>query len=624
VKKKIFIAAFILFLCSRVSAQSMAQIQLAVAAPDPAKAGEDITFQVLILNMDSSLWKKDDITCIAEIFSRDGKYLQKTESVKPAQDIASGSSALFLVPMRIPPSYSGRYQFRIMLYKKGENILTDVFRDFNVKAAVIKKKEKRVYLSGNIAYSFKDSQRLDWQSSLSANLLGRIYKKTLMFNSNVYSSQSDSFNLDTIYASVFSEKYKLSLGDVMPDFSPLSIYSLTGRGISAGYGKGKFSFSGCFLRTQLPSEGDSSSNGVYARYTGGVNARMKLPANFKLNISNVYTYDDKNSIEDPGPSLDLYKNSVISTLVEWEARRIKFSAECASSNKSIEDVSGVSKSSSAVAWTTGAKFAGKVFDAKIEYKKIDPDFLNLSSPGVYPDRIGYEGSLNLYPISIVRVNYSQQYSHDNLDEDSAVVTTNQKIYQYGCSIVPGKVPSLTFSAGVNSVWGDDRTVLENETKSGSYGISYYIGGQMLSAAISQSKFRNSASTSSVHDLDTNGVTFSYSGKFSKKVSFDFGYTSNKTTDIMDNTDDENISLSASSNIILSKKISVFIYGSTTKREKPSENILTKTMNVSSEFTYNLEKSLMITLGFTFDKSDETDDSNDYSSSGYIFRLHYSF
>ncbi|MBA3065146.1 hypothetical protein FP828_01490, partial [bacterium] len=308
-------AAAVLFLavgvCSPLTAQSPAELQLAVAAPDPVKAGEELTFQIIILNKENSLWNKEDINCVIELFDSSEKYIGKTAGFKLPSNVPAGGSSLILAVHRLPFSYSGRYRFRVMLSKKGQNILASDYYDFSVKAASAEKKtQKPLFLNGNMSFLYKNSERADYSGSVSANLLGKLYDRTLIFNSNVYSSPNDKFNLDSVYLSLFARNYKLSVGDVMPDFSPLSLYSLTGRGMIIDYMTRAADFSLCYIRTQEPAEGDASSNGVYARYTGGVNTSLKLPAGFILKFSGVQTSDSESSISSPGPSNSALENEV--------------------------------------------------------------------------------------------------------------------------------------------------------------------------------------------------------------------------------------------------------------------------------------------------------------------------
>ena len=48
---------------------------------------------------------------------------------------------------------------------------------------------------------------------------------------------------------------------------------------------------------------------------------------------------------------------------------------------------------------------------------------------------------------------------------------------------------------------------------------------------------------------------------------------------------------------------------------------TDTQNYSAEITYAARKNLSVTTGLSVEKND---DAEDYNSTGYLFRLHYSF
>jgi len=633
-KSRVYIFLSVFFLAGRIFAQSPAQIQLAVAAPDPAKAGESVTFQVIILNKEAATWKQKDVNCLIELFDSEGKYLQKTPAQNISADIAPGGATLLLITYRIPFSYMGRCRYRVMLYRKGQNILTSDFYDFNVKAAVVKKKPlKPVFLNGNVSLSYKNSQRSDYQGSLAANLLGKVYGRTLIFNSNAYSTKDERFDMDMFFLSLFTDRYNLSAGDVMPDFSPLSLFSLTGRGANLDYRTAHCDFSGCYIRTQAPSEGAVDTNGVYARYTGGMSAKVKLPAAFGLKLSGVTTYDSESSISSPGPSNQTAENTVLSSELQWSCAFLNIKGEYAQSERQ-ENVYASQKyetgaSTPGTAYRFEMRIYRRTFDILSRYQRIEPDFLNLSSPGIYPDRAGTETSLNYYPIALLRLNCSYQTTGDNLDNDPDVVTVNQDVLQGGVQLMPKGLPGINVSYSLNKVEGSSITVLNNETKGFSGGFNYCFKSQVLSASFSSSQFRNYTSTATGQDLDTGGISLTYSGKIISAVSVDIGYSANNTKNLYDSSEDEITSLSLSSNISVTRDLGFFIFGSLTSREKlptlfSTEDILTDTTNYSAEVTYKVKKNLSLTGGYTFEGNKTKDNSDDYDSSGVLFRLYYSF
>ncbi|MFH1957309.1 MAG: hypothetical protein ABIJ15_02370 [bacterium] len=635
-KNRFYIFLCVFFLARIIFAQSPAQIQLSVAAPDPAKAGENITFQVILLNMETVKWPPADVNCRIELFDSEGNYIQKTPPENISGEVQPGGSTLLLVTYGIPSSYTGRYRYRVMLYKKGQNILTSDFYDFNVKASALEKKPVRpVFLNGNVSLSYKNTQRSGYQGSLATNLLGRIYGKTLIFNSNAYSTEDDSFDLDMLFLSVFSDRYKLSAGDVMPDFSPLSIYSLTGRGTNLNYRTDYTDFSGCYIRTQEAAEGDASTNGVYARYTGGMSAKVKLPADFGLKVSGVTTYDSESSVSNPGPSNQAVDNTVMSSELQWSCSFLNVQGEYARSGRqeNFYNPSSLSYENSASTPGTAYRFEMRVyrktFDVRGKYQRIEPDFLNLASPGIYPDRAGMDTSLNYYPVAFLRLNCGYQATEDNLDNDPEVVTTDQTILQGGIQLTPSGLPGISAASSINKVEGSSLTVLNNETAGLSCGINYCFKNQVVAANFSRSQFRNYASTATGNDLDTNGFSVTYSGKIIAAVSVDLGYTANNTKNLNDCSEDEITSFSLGSNISITRDLGFFIYGSLTTREKlptplSAEDILTDTTNYSAEVTYKVKKNLSLTGGYTFEGNKTKDDSDDYDSSGVLFRLYYSF
>jgi len=623
-REKFLKLALIFAFTGKIFAQSGAQIQIAVATPDPAKAGETVTFQIIAINLESKTWKKGEISARVEVFDENGKYLKKTSENFIESDVVSGGTALFLVGMQTPQTYLGRYQFRVILSKKAQTLLVSDFFSFNVRAAALKKKEKKYYLSGNAYLSYKFSQELSNQGSFSANLLSRFAKKTFLFNLNSYSTSDDPIDVDNVLFSAVSERWKVSLGDVMPDFSYLSIYSQTGRGISFKEILNPIEISLCHMRIQNAAEGSQTENGVFSRYTLGTDILIKPFQTLHFGFSGILNYDKENSIQTRGPSLDLYKNSVLTGRAALEFSNSSFVLEFAQGNKDIEDIYGVKTSSSGTGIFFKGNFSAKIFDLTAEFSRIEEGFLNFAAPGIYPDRLGWKASSNIYPARFLRFSLSNQYYHDNLEEKENVLTTNQNISQAGISVMPRKLPTLSSSFSKNKVWGDDKSILENETTSIFYGITYYIGGHSIAVNSSLSQFRNFASTTTSNDLDTNSIAFNYSGRIFPWMSFDCGFSNNITKNLSDNSEDKNISISASSNITLSKKTSLFVYSSNSKRDYPANNTKTITTNLSVEFNWKIKEFLTSTFGYTLDKNDELDDSNDYTSTGGILRLNLRF
>ena len=115
------------------------------------------------------------------------------------------------------------------------------------------------------------------------------------------------------------------------------------------------------------------------------------------------------------------------------------------------------------------------------------------------------------------------------------------------------------------------------------------------------------------------------------MSLDLGYTASITQNLFERTEDNNTSFSVGSNVRFNSRTSLFIYGSQSRREKPlsslsseTVDILTVTSNYSAELTYKLKPDLSLTGGVILEANDDEDDSNDYDSTGALFRLHYTF
>ena len=602
--KKILAPLLLIISALPLNAQ-LAEFQILIPAPEPAVAGEEISFQILGVNKGSMPWPKGKYETEVEIYDKNKNYLLKTSRIAGEKDVSAGGSFLFLVPFKVPSSYSGQYYFRVALIFQQQRIAYSDYIAFNITPlAAVTPLVPKVKIGGNAIFSYRNDSSSDWQNHLgnvSLNLLGNIYQKAVVFNLYTNHSSEKNFDIYNILFSYYSDLLDFSAGDVMPNFSGLSLSNAGVRGLYPVLKTGIFNTSIIAARSVEPVEGSTTTVGRFARYTYGVNEKISLPLQSEVGFSYVFSADDKNSISvkgPPGTEINAAGNEVIGlNLSVSPLRFLSILADFARSSYQ-EDMELTKDKINDDAYRVDliTKFSG--FNLRLSQQNVGTNFYSFASPVVVKDRLTQEMDLGLNIKRTVNLSLGYSQYSDNLQKDPTKITTEQKIASAGLGLNIAKLPALSISYSNNEVNGITRstTVVENYTNSYLIGISYPLKLFTPSFTVQQTKFVDKRNEENNRD----GINYTVGLIFSiyERYSFNLGFTNSKSKKFDESEDTiNNLSLNTNFNI-LPQKLIFSLWGNNVTRQNtsPSTPPDTTSITFNAELTYYLNEQIAWTIG----------------------------
>ena len=620
---------------SSASGSFVGKVQLAVPSPDPVKAGEKLTFQIIMANTGTEKWIAGEYSLRAEIYDADKNYLTKTDSVRGKVEVEAGGTVSLYIPFRVPGNYSGTYYWRIFLTYLKEIILTSDYYDFNVMPiAVVPKAPLPFKIGGNFITSYENSSREQWKDytgNISLNLIGRFFDRAFSLNVYTYHTIDDKFDLDTILFNYYSSLFTLSAGDIMPSFSSLTLYGLGALGGAIVNEAGRFSTGLVIARSEEAVKGSTFTNGTFSRYVYGIQEKVQLLQNFTLNTSYVFSDDNENSLDEDkdewGPSLAPVMNGVAGVAINWESGGgIELNGEYAYSNYWEEPRESPKQEFKDYAFKLESSIEKEKFSFGATYERIEPDFFSLTSPEVTNDRAGYEFLGNYEGLNFANLSLEFNEYRDNLAADPSEVTSTQSILTGAMDFDMGNLPDMNIGYSLNRMVGKPRSAVENNTQTFSLGLSQSLGNLSLSSSGQLSDFRDK--TDSSHDLSTLMGSLNLRAALTQWISITSGATLARIKDLDDKSIDKFQSYSLSMNWgVIPLRFTVSTWGTlvvakSNDMEMPADNVTT---DLSLEFSYSFRTGLTLTLGYGLDVyRDSEDSSNNYGGHGFITRFSSSF
>lgn len=605
------------------------KVQLAVPSPHPVKAGEKLTFQLILINTGTEKWTAGEYFLRAEIYDAEKNYLTKTDSIKGRVDVEAGGTVSLYIPFQVPGNYSGTYYWKIFLTYLKETIFSSDYYDFSVMPITVAPQAPLLFkIGGNFITSYENSSREQWEDytgNISLNLIGRFFDRAFSLNVYTYHTVEDKFELDTVLFNYYSPLFTLSAGDIMPSFSPLTLYGLGALG-GAIVTEGRFSTGLVIARSEETVKGSTSTDGTFSRYVYGIQEKVELSRNFTINTSYVFSNDNEKSLDENkgewGPTLTPVKNGVWGIGIDWESGGgIELNGEYAYSNY-WEDTAKVKD----YGFKFGSSLEREEFSFEAAYERIEPNFFSLASPVVTNDRAGYELLTGYQGISFANLSLGFNEYRDNLAADPSEVTSTQSILTGAVDFDIGNLPDITIGYSLNQMLGKPRSALENNTQTFSLGLSQSLRNLSLSSSGQLSDFRDK--TDSSHDLSTLTGSFSLTSSLTQALSVTSGITLTRTKDLDDKSIDKSQSYSVSVNWgVIPQRLTISTWGTLVVAK--SNDVLMSVDNVTTdaslEFSYSFRTGLTLNLGYELNAyRDVEDSSNNYEGHGFVTRLSYSF
>lgn len=603
---------FLFILCCIVAfpiySADLAEFQIIIPAPDPVSAGEGITFQIIGANKGAKTWLKGKYEFEAEIYDSKRTYILKTGAIKGEAEVPVGETFLQNIPFNVPSNYAGIYYFRISINYDGQRIAYSDFQPFNVTPlAVIPRVVPKVKVGGNAILSYRNDSKTDWQNyagNLSLNLLGSIHERAVTLNLYTYHTNQKPVDLYNILLSYYSEALDFSAGDIMPNFSILTMSNSGVRGVYPVIKTSAFTTSVIGARSAEGIEGSSVTTGSYARYIYGIDEKISIPGDNSIGFSYVVGEDDKSSISTTGPvDIRPVRNEVMGANLRFGTlKKVVMLADFAQSGHSTDTIRG-SKKLQDTAYRVGAESRLESFNARVVYQTVGTDFNSLGSPTTVKDRQTQEfsGGMHIRRVGNISAGYTN-YS-DNLKADPKKVTTTQKISSAGMGFAIPKLPSVNFGysvndvSGVNSATGTVVNVLKNNTDVLSFGVSYSIRWLRFTSGGQSVKFIDALSPA--NNRDTLSVTVGTNLLFNDRVSLNMGFTNTKTENPSDLSVNKTDNVSVTTNFkIVPAKLVLAVWGNFTTRKDDSRTSPAETAVTTgnTEITYYFSQQFAWTVG----------------------------
>ncbi|OGS35011.1 MAG: hypothetical protein A2474_02040 [Elusimicrobia bacterium RIFOXYC2_FULL_34_12] len=585
-------------------------IQLLLAAPDPATAGDKILFQIIALNTGAEIWKNSQYFFEVEIYDANKNYIIKTDKITGKSDIVSSETTLIYIPFNIPTSFDGDYFYKASITVNNQKVFLSEFQNFTVvplsKATIISKPSK-VSLGGNTILSYKQSIKTyeiyessqDYTGSFNINLVGKTYDAPVSLNLYALYNKEDNFDLDNFLFNFYGKTAQIAFGDIQPSYNSLVLYGAGVRGLNISAIKERFGASVVGAESSKKVEGTETINGTFERYLYGGEIKQGLDIlNAYFAVTYIQSIDDKGSINVKGPSLLPIKNNVIGGTGYFELTDyVGIKGEYAQSDYWEDISSGSVKDNGLKATLSLTNISNTSFIGS--YSRIEPDFRSLGAPSSTNDKEMYEVSTSYSIPDWVGISAYYNISHDNLVEDSNKTTTNQNLISSSLSIQRPTIPMLTFGYSINSAIGDPDTSLNNQTVTPSASISQSIGQTTLSISYQNSKFTDKTKIS--EDLKTDSGNLNISTRLGKNISISAGSTLSKVYNLISSTVTNSNSYSMNVNFanIIENKLSSAIWGSYTKsHDYPLQSTDNENITGTAEISYNIKDNLSATIGFT--------------------------
>jgi hypothetical protein len=635
-----FAAIAVFFAAGTLFGADAGKFQLVVAAPDPVVASEDVTFQLIAVNVGTEKWQANQYYLEAEIYDAQKKYLAKTSRQRGINTIDPGSTGLFYIPFNVPSNYVGTYFYKVYLVYKEQRIIESDFSSFGVvPLPYAPPKPAEFKLGGNAVLSYRHTSRYEWKDytgNFSLNLVGQLMEHAMLFNLYTFhtpvsttTAQGVNSEIYTILFNYYGTGYSLGLGDVLPTFSPLSLYGTGMRGAQYEGKSGIFSTSLVGARTAKSVEGNTSTNGTFERWLVGAKAGVDLPLDINLSGNYVTSFDRQESINTFGPVLAPANNVVTGAVMQWLlADYLNFTAEYQTSSY-WADTRLSTSSINDTAYRAELMATPRNFTIRTSIQETKPNFYSFGSPGSPRDR----QTLDFYASGLffnrLTLNAGANRFRDNLGNDASKVTTTQSIYNAGVSYnTPGRWPKPSLSYATNEAVGDPKTAQDNYTNNISLGLSSQVGIINLGLSLQQSAFRDRNKISD--DLDTNTAGLTINSSFKSRLSLNFGVTSSDSKNLSKTILSKSPSYSFSINYsVVPNKLAVQTWGTFMRRQNDAtaQTLMVDRQDSSGnlEFTWLVNPSLAWTLGGSYVQVIDTlTAANDIIERGVNTRLSYSF
>lgn len=632
------VLAVLAFAAGPSLASDSAALQFTVPAPDPAPAGDVISFQALAVNTGSTQWEPGSYYWVAEIYDLDHKFVARTDQISPRDIVPTGAVASISIQFQIPDTMFGRRLYRVFLVKDSKTLIESEEKGFQITEKPIPPappppQTVTYHMEGNITTSFKDSSRSAWKNASGAttfNTVGKIKENSYLINLYVLHQQGNVFNPSIIVANFYAPWGVIYGGDISPNLGPLAVSGQGMRGVMLEQKKGMLDWDILGGQTITSQAGTQTANGRYARslYSGKFGfapaPALKFDANYFISSDETGSLSaDPNSPNFRGPSLVAQKNSGYGLDAVWEpVKKLKFTTAY-QKDQYWADVSGASVADDAV--RAEVSWERKMFKADAYIQRAGPNYFAFGNSAVVGDRLTYDGRMTFVPSNMYSLSLSGDQYRDNLENDPDKTTTTQRLLSMTHALQLPTATTFSLNGSLNTAKGQPSTTVDNQTLTTGFSASQIIKKHSVTFNFQDSTFKDN--THIAHDLDTLTAGISASFKLPKNWGATFGVTESDTKDKTDDSKRTSTSIGPSLSLPLSAVWTAQFWGTytATKNTSPTLPADTKLLAFNSEYTLLVTKQFSTTYGVGANISkDAIVPTNTYNELTVSFRCSYTF
>jgi hypothetical protein len=617
----------------RAFAADTGQFLFQNAAPLPVAAGETIHFQVIAVNQGSDVWETNKTFLEVEVYDANKGYLAKSDRLRPQTNIASGNTITADISFSVPLNYAGSYFYRVFLVHNDQRIIQGDYQTFPVVGKPqLPKGPQPVTASGNILVSYREDSGpskdlVETNASAAGQMLGRPYD----FNVSAFHQGDGVLDLRSILFNYHAKSADVGLGDVSPNFSPLSVSGSGVRGAlikskEINLGSAKWVIDAVGAQSVAPHEGSATSDGTYQRVLFGTQSSFILSHGVTLRANVAESHDLTDSLKVQGPTLAPVENQTEGVSANWDGGHgLKLDADWQLSSFNANSRSTAPAVNDA-AWRLGLGLTRPKWTLTTSVTRTGTNFVNLAAPGVAKDRLTYDLGLSERPLSWLIFNEALNQYRDNLNNDPAkVVTTQRQLTSGFVATLPTKT-SVNGGYSLNRVYGTPRTTVNNKTEGFTFGVTQSLSNGSLNAGYSRSEFTDITGASS--DLLTNTFTQNWNWTVNPRLNTTLGVNLSGTKNKKVGSMVRNRTLSASANGVL-KPAKVFAQGFVSVTNTTDDNSASRSdrqdTNLNLELTWKPTTSLSFTVGgYRTDSHDAINGANSKIVNGMVLRAGYSF
>ena len=593
-------------------ASDQASLQFTVPAPDPVQAGETISIQALAVNTGSSAWAPGTYYWVAEIYDVEYRFLTRTETLSPPDNVPPGGVAAITLPFAVPATATGRRFYRVYLVKDNRQLIESDYKAFQIIEKAIPTPPESVdyRVEGNVTVSLKDSSIGKWRQvngSTAINMVGKLKDASYLLNANLIHAPGKVVDPYSILFSYYAPWGRIYAGDIAPTYSQLSINGLGLRGLMLEQSKGRYDWSVLGGQSVTSQAGTTLINGRFARSIYAGRFGIALPADFKIGFNAFQSGDEVSSLSsDPkspnfrGPSLSAQKNSGMGFNGSWTPKPgVVLLADYQKNNYSA-DTSAAKVSDTAR--RLEFRWDGRLFKFKTYAQRTGAHFVAFGAPSVIGDRNTYDLSLGFFPAAWYALNLSGNQYTDNLANDPNKLTTTQRIINVGNAFHFKTGTDFNVSGSLNTAKGKPATALDNKTVTEGIGLTQAIKKHTISLNVQNSQFRDLNKLA--HDLDTQTLGLNANLSLPHNSIGSLGVTTSQAKDKIDGSKRASQSTSASYSRPLWPQWTGQFFGSltTSKNTSPLFPADTSTLSLNTELTWAVDRQMNWAFGAGINKN----------------------